>query len=501
MNLKQGIIALIFSLMVVWSNGQTSNIVRTYRQTDTCLFLQVLPYNVYSFTDSIQKLYLLDKFKCIKSETLTLKPASPDNNEIFTWLSFPRLNRQNGNPTVNAVLGGDNIEPNSPPDIYYKAGSQLENLPLNSETNNSYITSVFQNNVWSSANGLNTCDSKLGYKLTLKYNSFPNQQVKLHLHGTVLQPDIAINTIYGNNKENWIGYWLYQEQSPFDAISTNDLDKLTEIKTQDWYCYKDWSMGMQTPQWICGVGIGVNSPVLKYGSMAILKSNSDITGFRWQSGYLKPLSDLKSATEHFQYEEKADYTAYLIEVDTTNRPDEIVAYIGNTCFGASKVLENDTMVLVRGYDKDTTGTVYFVQFFGSHKSTPPAIKSYFVKNRFNTGWQQRSISAQERHSHYLISFNAKKEIKPDNVQKNDLFSLYPNPAQNSVAIEYNLKDKGNVTLTLYDVAGRVVLHQTVQQQAGIHRQQLNTKKLQNGLYLLRLSTSKETGTKRLIIRK
>ena len=429
------------------------------------------------------------------NEPLPLKPYNRENNESFTWLSFPRL--ISTNPPVNTVLGGDNIVPND-----YEQQSQLENLPLAAPTNTGIVTNVYNGNQWpASSQGFTSVNSIYGYKLSLKYNSNPQQDIRLFLQGNVLPSSTTVN-LKDKPKENWIGYWLYQEQSPFDAISSGVLDKLTEIKAQDWFCYKDWSMGQQYPHWICGSGIGKAQPHLKYGDMVILKSNSEINNFQWQNGSPFGAFDIKSATEYFQFNEEEDYTAYLVEIDTTNPPAEIGAFIGNTCIGASKVLTNDTIVLIRGYDKDTTGTVYFVEYFNSQKSGNPVIKNYFVKNTLNIGWQKRSINTAERKSHYLISFATKNNIKVnDIVIENPLLRVYPNPANNSVTVKYATTGHNTTGLALYDVTGKKVFEQSFEQPEGMHQYKINTEKLKNGIYLLHLTTGKISGTKQIVVNK
>ena len=432
------------------------------------------------------------------NEQLTLNPVNNETNESFTWLSFPRLTSNNATP-VNSVLGGDNIQPNQPPTIYYQEGSQLINLPLNSQTNTNFITNNYNYNNWSSTNGLNNCQSTLGYKLSLLYNTNPDQSVKLYLHGNVLSPSASINTLYGNDKENWIGYWLYQEQSPFDAIDDDVLDELTEIKAQNWFCYKDWYMGQQNPQWICGVGKGVNIPSLNYGDMVILKSNNNISNFQWQSGNKQSFSEIKSATEYYQYEEEADYTAYLIETDTANRPDEIGAFIGNTCIGASKVLSSDTLVLIRGYDTDTTGTVYFVEYFNAQKSSRPAIKEYYVKNNYQNGWQKRTIDAKEKESHYLVSFKPKKIVKSVNNDNSLALKVYPNPARNSITVEYITTGNKNTAIEIFNITGKRIVNRRERQPIGLHSSIINTRNFRNSIYLLRLTTGDQTAVKRFVV--
>jgi len=479
--MKQFIFIILSIFLLQTASAQSNRTHRIFSNSDTCNTL--LAISEINGLPRHSTLKTLDKYQCIKKEIITLRKG-------FTWLSFPRLT--GSNQTVNHVLGGNNIMPNN-----YESYSQQETIPLDAN-GNTRIYNTYAFPVWP-IDGIENINQTCGYKLKLLYNSDPQQNIQLFLHGHVLSPSATVD-LKASPKENWVGYWLYQKQNPFDAIAGDVLDELTEIKAQQWFCYKDWSMGQQNPQWICGVGKGINHPYLEYGDMVILISNSNINNFQWQNGVQAEFTETRPNPENFQYNEKEDYTAYLIEIDTSNRPAEIGAFIGNICIGATRVLENDTLVLVRGYDKDTSGTVYFVQYFNSQKSSMPAITDYYVKNSFNTGWQKRVINAEERKSHYLISFRKQKTVQPDKSSINPILNLYPNPAQNSITVEYLTTENENTTLELFDITGKQVLTFHKQYSKGIHQSRINTRNLKNGIYLLRFTTGGQTGVKHFVIK-
>ncbi len=495
MKLKQGIIALTFSLMVVWSNGQTSNIVRTYRQTDTCLFLQVLPYNVLGFTDSIQKLYLLDKFKCIKSETLTLKPASPDNNEIFTWLSFPRL--QTGYTSVQSVLGGDNIEPNN-----YKKYSQLENLTFGSDNPEQ---NTYNGTIWDNSGYLTYINSTLGYKLTLKYNTNPNQTIKLYLHGTVVDPTVSVAHLYGSDKENWIGYWLYDEQDIFDALGST-ANQVNTIKAQDWTCVKtDIAYGAGDPApyppfWSCDH----KNHTVKYGDMVILQGENDIFNFQWTVNGNLPAVRVDLNPQYYSYQEKADYTPVVVLLDSADHPLEIGVFENDTCIGANVVSDSDSVVVVRSYtDSYSSDSLTFEKYYGTKSTQKNRISNYYVQNRQTKLFEKRKIAASEKAGFFVVSFR-----KPKNstlLTNTSSFSVWPNPAFTTLFMEYALSDDGKVSVEVFNTEGKLIavpvngFKKSGTYQSTWNLTDFSGAKIKEGLYLIKITDSKGVAVKKILI--
>ncbi|MCH9659842.1 MAG: T9SS type A sorting domain-containing protein, partial [Bacteroidetes bacterium] len=77
------------------------------------------------------------------------------------------------------------------------------------------------------------------------------------------------------------------------------------------------------------------------------------------------------------------------------------------------------------------------------------------------------------------------------------FSLFPNPAENSVNISLNTNEAVTAQINIYDVAGRLVVQQRLQTQAT-----LDVSRLQSGTYLVHLidSATGSTTTKQMIKR-
>ncbi|OBX23126.1 MULTISPECIES: T9SS type A sorting domain-containing protein [Bizionia] len=74
-----------------------------------------------------------------------------------------------------------------------------------------------------------------------------------------------------------------------------------------------------------------------------------------------------------------------------------------------------------------------------------------------------------------------------------VFSIYPNPAQGSVNVSSNLEQA--TQLGIYDITGKLVLSNTI----SFGNNRLNISSLSSGVYLMRVSTSTKTVTKKLVV--
>jgi hypothetical protein len=80
----------------------------------------------------------------------------------------------------------------------------------------------------------------------------------------------------------------------------------------------------------------------------------------------------------------------------------------------------------------------------------------------------------------------KKLAGEDRVVQNALFQNYPNPFNPSTTIKYQLSNKTNVQMEVFDVIGRKVLTLVNnQQQAGIYTVNFDASRLSSGMYFIR----------------
>lgn len=72
-------------------------------------------------------------------------------------------------------------------------------------------------------------------------------------------------------------------------------------------------------------------------------------------------------------------------------------------------------------------------------------------------------------------------LNSTNFQKNNIFSLYPNPATDLVTIQYNL-EIDNANVEVYDISGRAINQYKLSSSKG--ELQLNTSSYQAGIYIV-----------------
>ncbi len=387
-------------------------------------------------------------------ETLTLNGSSHDG---ITWISIPRHMRTSNNTTpIETVFAPSNISGDlMTNEIEYNHineswGAGLDN-PLSM-----VWTEEFN---WDGDDGVDTVVfSTRGYIVT----HTPVEQKTITLTGTVESPDSFISLYC--KKDNWIGYYLYEEQNVFDALADIE-DQVYHIIGQDFNCYrynypvsnfceskstKDYSPGT----WICN-----NRPAnIKYGEMIKVSADniSTITDFQWNYSGNPPSNAIIPSPVYFEYEEKASLKTFVVELDTTTtNPDEIGAFINDTCIGASTVNEQDSVIVITAYmEGDEDADVTF-QEYSSAKSTTSIIADYFVFNNETRKKDRRIIKTDEDQDVYIISFRDIRKEK-DNYGSEYCIDAYPNPAESIVNISYKLPEASFVSINILDAVGKKV---------------------------------------------
>lgn len=84
--------------------------------------------------------------------------------------------------------------------------------------------------------------------------------------------------------------------------------------------------------------------------------------------------------------------------------------------------------------------------------------------------------------------------------ENLYLSSYPNPATGSVAINYEIPDKGLVTLSVHNLLGEVIY--SIEEEyysAGSYEKVVDLRQFENGVYFISLKTSSSTGSHKIVI--
>ena len=79
-------------------------------------------------------------------------------------------------------------------------------------------------------------------------------------------------------------------------------------------------------------------------------------------------------------------------------------------------------------------------------------------------------------------------------------AVFPNPSSSNISISFTLPVAGMVSLTIYDMAGRLIKTVAYSMMSeGIHQIKLDTKTMNNGMYILRLNSGEWSQTKKFVV--
>ncbi len=415
----------------------------------------------------------------------------------LNWISIPRHegNGSSGNydpwPT-NTVFHKDNFE-----NSYSRL--QLDYYdPYGSTPVLRYATYDIPAGMgWNYSGDMEDSYSYRGYKIQL----FQTTYNTLELTGVVENPYTTIDLV--DEEENWVGYFLFQEQDIFDAVADYE-SQLMQIKHQDFTCTRLHQIIDGQPvalyPWYCNK-LNTN---ISYGEMVVLKPIVTIENFSWNYAGNPPIPLIDEELQYYSYTETADYSALVVELDSTENPVELAAFVNDSCIGANTVLPEDSAVVIQAYLGDQPGdSVVFEEHFGTKSTERNRIDDYFVLNQKTMRHENRTIKTGENKSVYYISLKNKKLL---NNNKHDFsFSLYPNPADDNVNIEYYLNERSGVNLSVYDGYGRLVTTLlNIEQPEGNYSftwnpASDNNKKIKKGLYIIKLSINDNKICKKLVI--
>jgi hypothetical protein len=75
---------------------------------------------------------------------------------------------------------------------------------------------------------------------------------------------------------------------------------------------------------------------------------------------------------------------------------------------------------------------------------------------------------------------------------------YPNPATNTVFLEYDLNSKGKLTYILQDITGKVILQKTLAVSAGSSKETISMNALASATYMLNVSYKPDQGEQQTV---
>ncbi|MDP2723056.1 MAG: hypothetical protein Q8O72_09880, partial [Bacteroidales bacterium] len=191
---------------------QPQRLVTNLKANDTCQVIDWLDQFKELFFFAPDKHRILEKFQCIESEQLLIHK--------WAWISIPRHHRTSGNTTPTpTVFSQKNVNPG-----YDFIFIDYNNISIEDGAGKERIEYVeWESHLyWDFLSGeasvMKDIVSTRGYVM----NAEPDGNRVLLLEGTVEDPATEIELYC--KKENWIGYFLPEEQNVFDALANIEED-------------------------------------------------------------------------------------------------------------------------------------------------------------------------------------------------------------------------------------------------------------------------------------
>jgi len=454
------------------------------------LFPEVKPQSNFPFFDAYNKAYFPNgTHSSVSVLNFTAKEPLDLDSTDWNWVSFPRTINH---PSTNSkMVVEDNIQP------FQVDQARLFNLPFG-ESSGSEVWMTYSGNQWDVSGGLVSIYNTRGYKLNIDKDNLAER--KLYLEGTLINENSKISRLYPYS-ENWVGYWLQESQDVFDAIDDVVLSDLYVIKAQDWTCVRDDQIQGAQPYWICDD----NNTVVNYGEMLILKTYRDNYNFRWNNSNKKNVHSKLKNKNYFSYQVDSDYTPIIVELDSSDKPIEIGAFVGDKCVGASLVEPGEHKIVIRAYlSKFDKQCVTFEKYYGLNKKNIK-VNNYSVYNHFSNKLEKRFIKSNEKADYIRVVTNNKKYN--DKTDDNSLqLNIYPNPVENKFDIEFYLIENSEIKIKIIDINGKLVSKE-LKTFAGagpnsmtININKICDEKLQKGVYVLIMEINKKSISRKLIIK-
>lgn len=432
-----------------------------------------------------------------------------DERDQYAWLSIPR----NSANQTTSWEEFDNVEDVCKANRFDNPYTSYFSL-IHQKADGDLLSNTWTLGDWTHDPNPNNYSVR-GYKMTM---DDLNDNV-LHMYGQIKYPTTTF-PVYKDSK-NWIGYFLLQEQNVLDAMQDH-IDYIDEIWGEDFYCYRPNGSGIifgpdggdftfetpaTGPEWACSK----RNPNVKYGDMIIINPTISFDGvenpmFYWSNGGLTQYRSPRPEPVYFIYTETDTYKPFIIELDTINKPDEIGAFVGDSCVGACSVIPADTAVILRAYiASGQEDSVTFNYHYYTKSNANKRISSYTVLNEEKEVFEKRMIKTTEGNERAFVSFKIKNDsVLPKDKSDNSIL-VWPNPTHDNLNYSFSTEINTSFKIMLYDIQGKklAVLKKGISQK-GLNSGNLkfnnkNQGLLKPGIYFVRIEIGNVINNKKLII--
>ena len=197
----------------------------------------------------------------------------------------------------------------------------------------------------------------------------------------------------------------------------------------------------------------------------------------------------KNPDNYDYYQSKTQSFYYVENVEGMELNDWVLAYNDDVLVGARQYIGGIIDVPVMG-DDDTDFTAVYCS-----NGDVPEFKLYRPSSGMLndlsgnvTGWASNTVTILDDLS--LTNMPTEVSLSP----------AYPNPFNPSTSLSYTVPQDGNITLSVYDINGRLVENLVNSyQEAGSYNAVWNASNISSGVYFVRLSASSEILTQKVML--
>lgn len=295
-------------------------------------------------------------------------------------------------------------------------------------------------------------------------------------------------SLYQSN-DNWVPYFILYSQTPADAFG-NYFPYVTAIYAQDWYIYKFKG------QWYGYFQQGATG-TLDYGKMYKVYVSQTLSEFRW-TAFGESERFVKEAVSYFEYEEKPDYQAVIIEsIPDVPIFNEIGVFKDGECVGALKF--DGYPLNLQVYDNSSPDEYDYV-LYSESKINNQAERKYTS----STVAISNRVIDNGKHLFSIVSLTGGQEHVTD-VHPDLSAMIYPNPMRGNTNIEIKARAKSVVEIGIYNLKGQLVRNIN-----SIEISKGNTsiiwdgrsddgRSVAKGIYFCRIKSPNNTLTKKLVV--
>jgi hypothetical protein len=181
-------------------------------------------------------------------------------------------------------------------------------------------------------------------------------------------------------------------------------------------------------------------------------------------------------------------TAKNIKVDLTTLPDDydLKLYRGTSLLGISQHAGTTDEFIV--YNTSVVASTYIAYVYGYQNAWSNTSCYTLRASLSSSAW--RTDGSTEG----LV-----EEVELPVVFENAGFGLYPNPASSIVTVAIPMENESEVSVTLFDLSGKVVAQQHRVLAKGDDQMVVDVKSLPNGVYFVQVSNGENTATRKLVV--